>query len=436
MSRSGATQFIIWYSSAVNSSTGFPNESRIYRSLDYGVTWSLVSNKLNDDLGLSASWDKIECDATGRFVMATRRSTSSSQFPRIARSEDYGATWLLTGGSGLQDIWVSGTGQFFAGIAKPYAGVSSVLNSNDYGRTYNFPSSGTGIVYSCFGGSADGSILVMASRTFDGGDGVIRIARSGVINTYDRLFIMDTMDEALWYSGVTTTTSDTTSVYLDDFGSVRGKIDLTQFDIRYEMDILWNYTTTPYPPCWIGLGLNQVQASSAVANPTQNNAQTTWTNLSQTTFTGMTPFDQVFTSRFYCGYSGLQGTGIAYRYRTTMKGNISLVTRQTLQFLNDVAMNSRLIQNDFECNSCLLEPHSTANQLKIFSASNANDGQQTQRGVAVWEASYDNLWNLGSAGSADLNSGVYRLYLRFTDTGTTNVFRGAQIRYSIYRVRK
>jgi hypothetical protein len=119
-----------------------------------------------------------------------------------------------------------------------------------------------------------------------------------------------------------------------------------------------------------------------------------------------------------------------------MKGNISLVTRQTQQFLNDPAMNSRLIQNDFECNSCLLEAHTTANQFRILSVTDPIAGQQTQRGVAVWEASYDNLWNLGSAGGHDLNSGVYRLYLRFTDTGTTNVFRGAQIKYSIYRVRK
>ena len=92
--------------------------------------------------------------------------------------------------------------------------------------------------------------------------------------------------------------------------------------------------------------------------------------------------------------------------------------------------------DDFECNSCLLEPHTTANQFRIFSIADVWAGQQTQRGVAIWEASYDNLWNLGSAGNADLNSGVYRLYLRFTDTGTTNVPRGAQIRYSIYRVRK
>ena len=152
----------------------------------------------------------------------------------------------------------------------------------------------------------------------------------------------------------------------------------------------------------------------------------------------MTATDQVFTSRFFCGFSAFQGVGAGFYHRfiTTMKGKISLIRRQTEQFSGDVAMNSRLIQNDFECNSCLLEPHSTANQLRIYSSTNQNYGQQTQRGVAVWEASYDNLWNLGSSAGNDLNSGVYRLYLRLTDTGITNFQRGAQIKYSIYRIRK
>ena len=191
MSRSGATQYIICYS----TNNFF---SRIYRTHDYGVTWTIVSNQVGDDLGYSASWNKIECDATGRFLIATRFLSASSEFPRMARSEDYGSNWLMVGGSGLQDIWVSGTGQYFAGVAKPYLGISSVVNSNDYGRGYNFATSGTGIVHSCFGGSADGSILVMASRTSSGGDGLIRIARSGIVNPYDRLFAMDVV---LWASG-------------------------------------------------------------------------------------------------------------------------------------------------------------------------------------------------------------------------------------------
>ncbi len=201
------------------------------------------------------------------------------------------------------------------------------------------------------------------------------------------------------------------------------------------MDILWNLTASVYPEAFISLGLNTVEASS-VTNFTQNNAQTTWTNLVQTTYTGMTAYDQVYNSRFYCGYSAGQGTGTSYRYRTTIKGHISLVKRNTQQFSNDIALNSRLIQNDFECNSCLLETINT-NQFRIFTGdNNPQASQQTQRGVAVWDAVYDNLWTVGSGGSNDLNSGVYRLYLRFANTGNTNLSRGAEVKYSIYRVNK
>jgi hypothetical protein len=445
-SRSGSIQYITW---ATNGNTS----GVIYRSFDYGVTFTLVQGHIAD----GGYWRRIECDATGRFVYATRFNTITSQL-YVYRSEDYGTTWAPFNSRGYEDVWVSATGQFVVIITNawtwnlaPYNGIV-VAYSRDYGRqdTFGLFSLGQTSTIQTINGSGDGSVLVLGSLSITQsgfpGTGFIRVARQGQQNIQDLSVVGGTISKAsgtytltndvvLWYSGVTTTTSDTASVYLDDFRDVRGKIDLTQFDIRYEMDILWNYTSVLYPQCWIGLGLNQVQASS-VANPTQNNAQTTWTNLIQTTFTGMTPYDQVYTSRFFCGFSGEQGTGTAFRYRTTMKGNISLVTRQTPQFSNDPAMNSRLIQNDFECNSCLLQEHTTANQFKILSVTDPVAGQQTQRGVAVWEASYDNLWNLGSAGGNDLNSGVYRLYLRFTDTGTTNVFRGAQIRYSIYRVRK
>jgi len=423
----------------------------IYRSFDYGATWTRVRTQIATG---SFFFGIIKCDATGRFLIACDQSLS---FPtgtgQIQTSDDFGSNWTWSGDEqarGANAAFVSPGGNLMI-VAHNTGFNSAIRYSLDYGRSWTLALNmnvliGANSIQS-LASNHDGSVLLLditsgnlIYRSYEERGRLVLGAGStdlSITPSFGGGYTLYNIPagEVLWYSGVTTTTSDTSTIFLDDFRDVRGKIDLTQFDIRYEMDILWNYTSVQYPQCWIGLGLNQVQASS-VANPTQNNAQTTWTNLAQTTFTGMTPYDQVYTSRFYCGYSGVQGTGTAYRYRTAMKGNISLVTRQTIQFLNDPAMNSRLIQNDFECNSCLLEPHTTANQFRIFSATDSNAGQQTQRGVAVWEASYDNLWNLGSAGSNDLNSGVYRLYLRLTDTGTTNVPRGAEIKYSIYRVRK
>jgi hypothetical protein len=213
---------------------------------------------------------------------------------------------------------------------------------------------------------------------------------------------------------------------------------LNQYDLRYEIDINWDYTQSDYPFTFISLGLNSVQAS-AVANPTQNNAQTRWHNLVQPTFSTASTADQIYTSRFYCGYSAPHGTGNTFRYRQTLHGKISLQTRTNQQttngVTNDIAMNSRLITNDFVSNAVTLEQINT-NQFRIFAGNNLDPAQQTIRGYAAWDASCDNLWNLGSSVGNDLNSGVWRLFLFFTDGTTTNRFRSAEVKYSIYRVNK
>ena len=441
MSRSGATQFIIWYSSAINFTTDFPNESRIYRSLDYGVTWLLVSNKLNDDLGLSAAWDKIECDATGRFVMATRRSIYGSQFPRIARSEDYGATWLLTGGSGLQDIWVSGTGQFFAGIVKPYQGGSSVIYSNDYGRSYGFAPSGTGLVYSCFGGSADGSILVMASRTLDGGDGVIRIARSGVINTYDRLFSMDFL---LWYSGIINVND---GVY-NCVWPTTIKIDLTQFNIRYEIDINYNYLPSQATaPSYIQMGLNAVTSTSHTPPGTnKTHSVTNWTNIVNNGASNGTAeeYNQTYRNRFYCGYRPPSTRTADYRNRQRLSGEISYNRRTTADPNQspDYSANSREIINRYTSDHILVTRTLAYNndEWYVYSNPSPDTNEQHQRlyGTSIWNASAGYLWTANEVAGTALSQGIYNIALYFQDIATpisTN-FRPAEVVFRIYRVKK
>ena len=433
MSRSGATQFIVWYSSAINSATGFPIASRIYRSLDYGVTWTIVSNQVGDDLGYSASWDKIECDATGRFLIATRVSTDSSQFPRMARSEDYGSNWIMVGGSGLLDIWVSGTGQYFAGIAKPYLGVSSVVNSNDYGRTYNFATSGTGIVHSCFGGSADGSILVMASRTSTGGDGLIRIARSGVVNPYDRLFAMDVV---LWASGTQLTNSNYS--HNIDWNT---PIDLTQYSVKYELDVNWLYPNTTYGFVFMDLVLNQVSASSSVS---QNSGAfpgcTNWDNIANVNTGSGSTFFQTYNGRFYCGFStALDSTDQGYRQRSILRGELSLNgigIAQTGLFFTDHSINSRLIYNKFDCESFYIKQGNGPTEWGVNIDNNPGRQEVKIHGSALFDASIGSLWTAESVNNFALFQGLRRMSLLLTDGGNGLRNRGSRINYRIWRVKK
>lgn len=454
VSRSGAVQYITWANQDGNI-------SRIYRSFDYGNTWTQIIQHNAIDL-----FTFIESDATGRFVYATRYINVSTPSPALAqRSDNYGDTFVETNGHSIEDFWVSATGQFSCGVSNPTSGggISYLGYSNDYGHNYSYianPASAANNLYRTVSGNADGSILVMGSPGNEGGfsgDGKIRIARlaqqniqdlsvtgAGTLAKVGGIYSLNIPSlvgaDELWYTGLANQTDNTDTIFFDDFRAIKGKIDLNQYDIRYEIDINWNYSLTGYNQTFINLGLNSVQASS-VQNPNQNNAQTIWSLQEQPTFSTSTSTPQVYTSRFFCGYNGGHGSSNPYRSRTTLSGTISLQTRTNPQTTNNVtndpAMNSRLIQNDFVSNSVLLEPHSTANQFRIFSGTNdIQASQHTIRGLAVWEASYDDLWNIGSSGGNDLNSGVFRLYLRFTNVALTNVPRAAEIKYSIYRVNK
>jgi hypothetical protein len=441
-SRSGSIQYITWRNPA-------NTDSKIFRSFDYGVTFSEVFGHL-----AGANWRRIECDATGRYVWATRYDNINNPESAAWYSHNYGSGWnQATGWNSIEEIWVSATAQFVVGVSVPNPYISNnryLCISVDYGQNTQYHVLGNTTTFRTINGSADGSVLVLGSVNFSegspsyNGDGFIRVARQGRQNIQDLqvtgagalskvngIYSLNiTSGEELWYSGITNATTDVNTIYLDDFSAIKGKINLTEFDIRYEIDVNWNLPpTSAYPTTFINLGINSVQASS-VPDTTQNNAQTMWTNAQQPQLNTSTLEPQVYTSRFFCGYSGIQGTTWIFRYRTTLSGKISLTTRTNAQYANDINPNSRLIRNDFVSNSNLLQQHSTPSQFFIYPGLyDVNNNQNTIRGYALWETSYENLWN-------DLNSGVFRLYLRFTDEALNNRSRGAEVKYSIYRVRK
>jgi hypothetical protein len=429
ISRSGATQYIIW-----DGTSNF-TLSRIYRSLDYGVTWLLVSNQVVDDLALNMQWDRIECDATGRFVMATRISNNNSEFPRMARSEDYGSNWLMVGGSGVLDLWVSGTGQFFAGIVKPYQGGSLVINSNDYGRSYNFATSGTGIVYSCFGGSADGSILVMASRT-SVGDGLIRITRSGVVNIYDNLLA----DRLLWYSSNLTFTNGATMLF--PINATYGAIDLDLYNIEYEIEINWDRTPTSggYPSAHLAMGLNTI-----MNDPNINSSNTVW-NFRVEQVSGLNDYPQNYNNRFYCGYASGGRNGDNIRYKTFLTGNLNVQKRRVSQTSNlgsygsDWSLNARTLTNVFNSVQYLIVAENTANsgqeRSRLYTGTDFNDGQQTTSGTAIWELTSSDYWNSGYNG-AGMSGGISSIQVVTTDNSNfAGLARTSNVSSRFWRVKK
>ena len=456
LSSNGAIMFA-GVSGVLGGSSTDNGNGGIYRSFDYGANWTRVRNQISAG---SYFFGVIKCDATGRFLVACDRSEADpTGGGQIQTSDDFGSGWTWFGDElarGGTAAYVSPGGNLMITLHNQTYN-SRIRYTQDYGRSwtnaidYNSVIGGGSARLISIASNYDGTVIltrdnISTSRVHRCIEerGKLEVAATSRDLTITPAFgggytLLNNPTQVLWYSGITNQTTDIDTIYLDDFRIIQGKIDLNQYDIRYEMDINWDYTSSGYFPAYIHLGLNSVQASS-VTDISRNNAQTSWTNLTQPTYTTAAPLDQMFNSRFLCGYSAGQGTGAAYRYRTTLSGTISLTTRTNQQihpaFSNDIALNSRLIKNDFVSNSYLLEQINT-NQFRIFTGdNNVEAGQQTVRGFAIWDASYENLWNLGSSGGNDLNSGVFRLYLRFTDVALNNRPRGAEVKYRIYRVRK
>ena len=449
LSRSGSIQYITWATSGNTSSV-------IYRSFDYGVTFTLVQGHIAD----GGYWRRIECDATGRFVYATRYSNITSQH-FVYRSEDYGATWAPFNSPGYEDVWVSATGQFVAMMTNawtwnaPYNGIV-VAYSRDYGRTYGLANMGQNTIHT-INGSGDGSVLVLGSLSFSqsgfAGDGFIRVARQGQQNIQDLTvtggtltkvggvytYTLPNYTEELWTSSIAVINAHNPSF---PFGSA-GSISLDQYNIRYEIECYFYNGNGNAPYAYIQLSLNDVTATDS---PSQNDPNTTltgflssltnWTNhINNGTIedTNPTEFNQCFRNRFYCGYSPFVGVPDSFRYRTIIKGTLSLNHPAVQAGITDHSTNERNIYNQFSCENYTSSQPTIGGIHWFYGATDQDITNNHQRIIGTSLYAAETFWT-----SAGYNNGINRIGLRFIegfDIATT-IIRNAQYRYRIYRVRK
>jgi len=112
-------------------------------------------------------------------------------------------------------------------------------------------------------------------------------------------------------------------------------------------------------------------------------------------------------------------------------GELSRATTRPQQYSGDFAPNSRLIMNRFLADTVLYDNVNGASQLKFYSPSDENQGQQQIAGTAVWEMAYNNMYN-------DIAAGIDNIFMNFSSTAdmATSTPRSGYITYRIYRVRK
>jgi len=140
-----------WRTVAMNSTGQIQfaaaNAGLVYRSMDYGVTWSVLTLA-------SRNWNSVAVSSTGQYVVTV---SSDGSTDRLYNSSDYGVTW--TGRGFASNTWVqvaiSASGQYQCGVSSNLA----IQSSRDYGVTWN-PISGTaGIAWTGIAISSSGQYI-------------------------------------------------------------------------------------------------------------------------------------------------------------------------------------------------------------------------------------------------------------------------------------
>jgi hypothetical protein len=457
MSRSGAIQFATWINSAENS-------SRVLRSIDYGITWTEVFGHIS-----GANWTHIECDATGRYVWATRFLNINTQDSPVWYSDNYGVAWYQAAMNSIEDIWVSGTGQFVCGISVPNTSLSNnryAVYSSDYGRTFQIHAVSNTTLLRTINGSADGSVLVIGSTNqSEGGfasDGLLRIARQGQQNIQDLVVLGGTLSKAngvytiatdeLWFSGGFEIQTGNPQFKVDfDFLSA-GKIDLTQYNIRYEIDCYWSTGTWSYiyPLLSINDVLNiDVPGTNPNVSHDPLSGLTNWTNnINNGTYGGSEVYTQTYNNRFFAGYfpgsttnPNQAGANNLQRQRSLIKGTLSLHRRPAAQVgITDASVNARDIYNVFTCDNYSSRFYSGMLYLMNSTAQQGTDygiNHQRINGTGIMAA--ESVWTYDAiGGGGQMATGIFRLGFHLSEGGTTTLHRprAAHYTYRIYRERK
>jgi hypothetical protein len=257
-----------------------------------------------------------------------------------------------------------------------------------------------------------------------------------------------TNDYQLWFSGslhLPYLLNGSTTFEINWLATM-GKIDLSLYDIKYELDIHWDSPTTTagtWAICFFEVGLNAQLPTAFTSSGIIHSSVTNWQNeINNGSNGGANLYNSTYNNRFYCGYSNLQNTGAPlFRHKTLLSGELSLNRRTVGQsgFDDTQSTNSRTIKNKFNCDNYLENNYTGTGKWGIWANTTPDDIFQHIRiqGTALWNVSYGDAWTNFSGTNEAISQGVYNLLIRMRENATTNpLSRAARVDYRIYRVKK
>jgi len=117
--------------------TSVVKNGSIWRSSDYGATWSDADITVDGSAQTSLAWYSVSLSATGQYQSANvTDQTSVGIYNYIYVSSDYGATWISITSTGTQDwrsISISASGKYQTALGYN----TSIYVSSDYGSNWS-----------------------------------------------------------------------------------------------------------------------------------------------------------------------------------------------------------------------------------------------------------------------------------------------------------
>lgn len=126
--------------------------SKVYKSVDYGMSWQIALN-------VDGSWAKICCSKSGQYIYLVATSNSSCLY----QSSDYGVTWTKKiSGVVFNSCCCNGLGN----VAYAVVSYGVIRKTIDYGDTWTTATTATNVTYQSLCCSEDGGKVALSG--YDG----------------------------------------------------------------------------------------------------------------------------------------------------------------------------------------------------------------------------------------------------------------------------